>query len=127
MKSVVLTKTGPAPIGPYSQAIKANGFIFTAGQIAIDPSTGELVDGGIKEQTRRVLENIRAILEAGGATMESVVKTTVFLSDMSEFSQMNEIYGEFFADPSPARSAVQVSRLPRDVKVEIEAIALVLH
>jgi 2-iminobutanoate/2-iminopropanoate deaminase len=122
----VLTKNSPAPIGPYSQAITAEGaFVFTAGQIGLDPGTGDLVRGGIKEQTKQVLENLTAILKAGGSDPAHVVKTTVYLKDMNEFAAMNEVYSRYFSASPPARSTVEVSRLPRDVRVEIEAIALV--
>ncbi len=125
-KKVVSTKSAPAAIGPYNQGIIApNGMIFTAGQIAFDPSTGQLVEGDVKVQTRRVLENVKAILEAGGSSLANVVKTTVFIKDMNEFTQMNEVYAEFFKENPPARSTVEVARLPRDVRVEIEAIAFV--
>ena len=125
-KTIVLTEKAPTPIGPYSQGIVAKGsLLFTAGQIALDPQTGQLVGGDIKAQTRQVLKNLQAILEQGGATLQSVVKTTVFLKDMNEFSGMNEIYAEFFNSNPPTRSTVEVSRLPRDVKLEIEAIAVV--
>jgi 2-iminobutanoate/2-iminopropanoate deaminase len=128
MKSIVLTKEAPAPIGPYNQGIAASGsFIFTAGQIPLDPKTGQVVSGDIKVQTRQVLKNLQAILEKGGAAMNSVVKTTVFIKDMNEFAGMNEIYAEFFKETPPARSTVEVARLPRDVKVEVEAIALVIN
>lgn len=121
----ILTDKAPAPIGPYSQAIVANGFVYTAGQIALDPATKNLVDGDIQAQTRQVLKNVEAILKAAGASMNSVVKTTVFLKDMGEFAKMNEVYSQFFSESAPARSTVEVARLPRDVKVEIEAIAVV--
>jgi len=125
-KHPVLAKNAPAPIGPYSQAIVASGkMLFTAGQVAIVPSTGEIVAGEIKAQTKQVLENIRAILETGGSSLANVVKTTVFLKDMNEFAAMNEVYAQYFGQPAPARSTVEVARLPRDVRVEIEAIALV--
>jgi len=125
-KSVVLTKNAPAPIGPYSQGIIASGtFLFTAGQIPIDPLAGSLVAGDIKAQTRQVLKNLQAVLEEAGSTLQTVVKTTVFLADMNDFTGMNEVYGEFFSKDAPARSTVEVGRLPRDVKVEIDAIALV--
>ena len=125
-KTRVLTTKAPAPIGPYSQGIVATGsLLFTAGQIPLDPATGQLVAGDIKAQTRQALQNVQAILAEGGASMNDVVKTVVFLKDMGEFGGMNEVYGEFFADPAPARSTVEVARLRRDVKVEIEAIALV--
>ncbi|HEY6193337.1 MAG TPA: RidA family protein [Bacteroidota bacterium] len=123
--TVVLTNDAPAPIGPYNQAIAASGtFLYTAGQIPIDPKTKMVVNGDIKAQTRQALENIKAILSGGGSSMERVVKTTVFLKNMDDFSGMNEVYGEFFKVNPPARSTVEVARLPRDVKVEIEAIAL---
>ncbi|MGA2623531.1 MAG: RidA family protein [Bacteroidota bacterium] len=125
-KKIVLTKAAPAPIGPYNQGIVASGtMVFTAGQIPLDPQTGQLVAGDIKAQTRQVLKNVQAILEAGGASLQSVVKTTVFLKDMNEFPAMNEVYGEFFKSDPPARSTVEVARLPRDVRVEIDAIAMV--
>ena len=119
--------TGGAPkaIGPYSQAIVINGFIFTAGQVALDPSSGELVAGGIAGQTTRALENLRAVLSAAGSSLSQVVKTTVFLADMADFGQMNEVYGRFFGDHRPARSTVAVAGLPRGALVEIEVIAAV--
>ncbi len=123
--SVVLTSDAPSPIGPYNQAITASGtFLFTAGQIPLDSKTGQLVEGDIKAQTRQVLANIRAILAAGGSSLERVVKTTVFLKDMNDFAGMNEVYAEYFRVNPPARSTVEVARLPRDVRVEIDAIAL---
>ena len=125
-KSIILSKSAPAAIGPYNQGIKGSGhFIFTAGQIPIDPRSGQVLQADIKQQTRLVLNNVKAILEEAGARMEDVVKTTVFLKDMGEFGSMNEVYAEFFKVNPPARSTVEVSRLPRDVKVEIEAIAIV--
>lgn len=124
MKEQVATNDAPQAIGPYSQAIKANGFVFASGQIALDPRTGQVVEGSIKEQTQRVMRNIEAVLQAAGSSFEQVIKTTVFLADMGEFAEMNEVYGQYFPAPPPARSTVQVSRLPRDVKVEIEIIAL---
>lgn len=124
MRKTVYTEKAPAPIGPYSQGITISStLLFTAGQIPIDPTTGHLVQGDIKAQTRQVLRNLQAILEAGGASLQSVVKTTVFLKDMNEFAAMNEVYNEFFHSVVPARSTIEVSRLPRDVKIEIEAIA----
>jgi 2-iminobutanoate/2-iminopropanoate deaminase len=124
-KRVIATADAPAAIGPYSQAIATGqGMIFTAGQIPLDPATGAVVPGGIREQTTRVLENIAAILRAGGSDCAHVVKTTVFLADMGEFGAMNEVYARYFPNDPPARSTVQVSRLPKDVRVEIEAIAL---
>ena len=125
MKKEVKTDRAPKAIGPYSQGLVANGFVFCSGQIPIDPATGELVQGSIEEQTRQVLRNLGAILEAAGSSPAEVVKCTVFLQDMNDFAKMNAVYGEFFPVPYPARAAVQVARLPRDVKVEIEAIALV--
>lgn len=125
-KKIVFTEHAPAPIGPYSQAIITTGsLIFIAGQIPINPATGQIVEGDIKVQTQRVLENLEAILTKAGVTYQNVVKTTVFLQDMNEFSGMNEVYGKIFKESPPARSTVEVSRLPRDVKVEIEAIAYV--
>jgi 2-iminobutanoate/2-iminopropanoate deaminase len=123
-KTIIQTTQAPAAIGPYSQAVRSNGLLFTAGQIAINPETGHVVDGDIKAQTRRVLENLKAILRAGGTDLDRVVKTTVFIKDMNEFAAMNEVYGEFFAKDPPARSTVEVARLPKDVRVEIEAIAV---
>jgi 2-iminobutanoate/2-iminopropanoate deaminase len=123
MKNVVITDRGPKPIGPYSQAIKANGFIFLAGQVALDPKTGELVGSEIRQQTERALENIKGILEAAGVNLHHVIKTTVFLKDMNDFAGMNEIYARYFTAAPPARSTVQVSRLPKDALVEIEVIA----
>jgi 2-iminobutanoate/2-iminopropanoate deaminase len=125
MKKEVKTSKAPKAIGPYSQAIIANGMVFASGQIPIDPSTGELLNGNIEDQTRLVLTNLKAVLEAAGSSMDKVVKCTVFLDDMNNFSQMNGIYDEFFNPPYPARAAVEVARLPKDVKVEIEAIAIV--
>ncbi len=124
MKQEVKTEKAPKAVGPYSQGIIANGFVFASGQIPLDPATGELNSGTIEEQTRVVLKNLGAVLEAAGSSYEKVVKCTVFLQDMNDFSRMNQVYAEFFKAPFPARSTVQVARLPRDVKVEIEAIAL---
>ena len=120
----VETASAPAAIGPYSQAIIANGFVYTAGQIPLDPASGQLVEGDIAEQTRRVMQSLQAILEAAGASLQTVVKTTVFLQDMNDFAAMNGVYAEYFGSHKPARSTVQAARLPRDVKVEIEAIAV---
>ena len=121
----VHTEKAPAAIGPYSQGIVANGFLFTAGQIALDPSTGQVVAGDVSAQTERVLTNLTAVLAAAGASWKQVVKTTVFLSDMKDFPQVNEVYGRVLGDARPARSTVQVAGLPRGVLVEIEAIAAV--
>jgi len=117
------TKDAPAAIGPYSQAIRAGDFLFVSGQIPLDPVTGTLVGGGIADQTHRVLQNLGAILRAAGVSFDRVVKTTVYLQDMAEFAAMNEIYATYFAAPAPARATVQVARLPRDVKVEIDLVA----
>jgi len=124
MKKEVKTDKAPQAIGPYSQGIVANGFIFCSGQIPIVPQTGELNTGSIEDQTRQVLKNVSAVLEAAGTSPDNVVKATVFLQDMNDFAAMNKVYAEFFKTPFPARAAVQVARLPRDVKVEIEVIAI---
>jgi 2-iminobutanoate/2-iminopropanoate deaminase len=124
MRDVVATQTAPQAIGPYSQAIKANGMVFTSGQIPIDPATNQLISGDIAAQTERVLTNVSAILQAAGTSLQKVVKTTVFLKNMSEFAQMNEVYAKFFGSNPPARSTVEVARLPKDVLVEIDVIAL---
>lgn len=124
MRQVVATQKAPTAIGPYSQAIKAGGFVFTSGQIPIDPATGNLVSGDIAAQTERVLANLREVLAAAGSGLERVVRTTVFLKNMSEFVAMNEVYGRYFKDDPPARSTVEVARLPKDVLVEIDAVAL---
>jgi 2-iminobutanoate/2-iminopropanoate deaminase len=119
----VRTPDSPQPIGPYSQAVKSRGFIFCAGQIPLDPRTGQIVQGGIGEQTRQVLLNLRNILKAGGTDLTRVVKATVFLTDLDDFQEFNRVYSEFFQPPYPARSTVQVSRLPRGSRIEIEVIA----
>ena len=124
MKKPVATDRAPRAIGPYSQAIIHNGMAFLSGQIPLDPATNQLVEGDIAVQTQRVLDNLKAVLEACGASLGSVVKTTVFLKDMSEFSKMNEVYARYFTDNPPSRSTVEVARLPRDVRVEIDAIAI---
>ena len=124
MKEIIQTDNAPKAIGPYSQAVKANGLIFASGQIPIDPKTGQFVPGGITEQTEQVLKNLTAVIEAGGSSLSQVVKTTVFLADMLEFDAMNAVYARFFKDQPPARATVEAARLPRDARVEIEAIAL---
>ena len=124
MKKEIRTDKAPKAIGPYSQAIEANGLIFCSGQIPLEPATMTVVAGGVEEQTRQVLKNLAAVLEAAGSSLDQAVKCTVFLQDMADFAAMNKVYGEFFKPPAPARAAVQVARLPRDVKVEIECIAL---
>ncbi len=124
VKEVIATDRGPKAIGPYSQAISANGFIFVSGQIPLDPHTQQLVEGDVARQTERVLENLKGIVEAAGSSLDRVVKTTVFLKDLADFAAMNEVYGRYFASQPPARATVEVARLPRDVRVEIELIAL---
>jgi len=124
MKEQVQNNDAPNPVGPYSQAIKANGFVFASGQVALDPSTNQVVEGGVQDQTERVMQNLKAVLAAAGSDLNLVVKATVFLTDMNEFGAMNEIYGRFFGEAPPARSTVEVSRLPKDVRVEIDVIAL---
>jgi 2-iminobutanoate/2-iminopropanoate deaminase len=127
LREIIQTDNAPAAIGPYSQAIKAGGFVFASGQIPTDPRTGEFVAGGIAEQTEQVLKNLKAVLEASGSSLDQVVKTTVFLADMKEFSGMNEVYAKFFSGPPPARATIAAAGLPRDARVEIEAVALVLE
>jgi 2-iminobutanoate/2-iminopropanoate deaminase len=122
----ILTDNAPKPIGPYSQGIIVDGrFVYTAGQIAVDPATNKLIEGDIKAQTRQVLKNVEAVLKAAGSSMDAVVKTTVFLKDFNDFASMNEVYAEFFSASAPARSTVEVARLPRDMKIEIEAVAVI--
>ena len=123
MKKVINTNQAPAAIGPYNQAIKVGNLVYTSGQIPINPATGNFVEGGIKEQTRQSLTNIKAILEETGLSMNNVVKTTVFLVDMNDFADMNSVYAEFFSEPYPARSAVAVKTLPKGALVEIEVVA----
>ena len=123
MRDVILTDRGPKPIGPYSQAIRANGFLYVSGQVALDPKTGEMRGTDVREQTERVFENIKGILEAAGSNLHHIVKTTVFLKDMNDFPAMNEVYAKYFTSAPPARSTVQVSRLPKHALVEIEVIA----
>lgn len=125
MKKPISTDRAPKAIGPYSQAIIANGFAFLSGQVAFDPATSQIIDGDIAEQTARVIENLKAVLEASGSSLGQVVKTSVFLKDMNDFAKMNEVYARYFSDTSPARSTVEVARLPRDVRVEIDCIALI--
>ena len=120
---VINTSKAPKAIGPYSQAIEANGLVITSGQLPIDPATGEFAPGGIKEQTRQSLTNAKAILEEAGISLANVMKTTVFLSDMNDFAAMNEVYAEFFSEPFPARSAIAVKTLPKNALVEVECIA----
>jgi 2-iminobutanoate/2-iminopropanoate deaminase len=124
MKEILATSKAPKAIGPYSQAVRLNGLVFCSGQIPLDPNTGELVCGPIQLQTERVLENLKAVLEAAGLTMDHVVKTTVFMKSLTDFPHMNEIYAKYFSSNPPARSTVEVARLPRDVHIEIDAIAL---
>ena len=121
----VKTSNAPAALGPYSQAIKVGEFVYTSGQVAIDPATGEFIGGDIAEQTERVLKNVAAVLEAAGSNLDQVVKTLVFLADMDDFAAMNEVYGKFFSGAPPARSTVQAARLPKDARIEIEAVALI--
>lgn len=123
-KEIVFTEKAPKPIGPYSQAVVAGDFIFGSGQIPIDPATGEIVEGNIEVQTRRVLENIKAVIEAAGSSLEKVVFVTVFLSDLSDYPRFNEVYAEYFGESPPARTTVEVSRLPKGVKLEVNFIAL---
>ncbi len=120
---IIRTDRAPEAIGPYSQAVRANGMVFASGQIPLDPATMQIVDGDIRVQTERVLLNLKAVLEAAGTSLEKVVKTTVYLVDMTEFAAMNEVYASFFGESRPARATVQVARLPRDVRVEIDVIA----
>ena len=123
MKEIISTDKAPAAIGPYTQAVKVGNLLFTSGQIPIDPATNTLVEGGIEVQARRVMENVKAILTASGADMDAVVKTVVFIKDMNDFAKVNEIYAEYFTGNYPARSCVEVARLPKDVLIEMEAIA----
>ncbi len=125
MKETILTEKAPGAIGPYSQAVKAGNMVFCSGQIPIDPTTGEFVSNNVAEQTHQVLTNLSAVLEAAGTSLNNVVKTTVFLADMNDFTAMNEIYAEFFTDNKPARATVQAARLPRDARVEIDCIAII--
>jgi 2-iminobutanoate/2-iminopropanoate deaminase len=124
MREIISTDRAPRAIGPYSQAVRAQGLVFVSGQIALDPATGAVTEGGVVEQTERVLENIKAILEAAGSSLEKVLRTTVYLQSMSDFKAMNEVYARYFPKDPPARSTVEVSRLPRDVRIEMDVIAL---
>lgn len=124
MKEIVSTEKGPKAIGPYSQAVRANGLVFISGQGALEPATGALVEGGIAEQTTRALENLKGIAEAAGSSLDRAVKVTVFLKDINDFAAMNEVYARFFPKNRPARTTVEVARLPRDLRVEIDMIAL---
>jgi 2-iminobutanoate/2-iminopropanoate deaminase len=123
-RTIIATEHAPAAIGPYSQAITAAGLVFCSGQIPLDPASGQVVEGGIEAQARRVLDNLAAVLQAAGSSLQQIVKTTIFLADMDDFATVNTIYAEYLGAEPPARSTVQVARLPRDVRVEIEAIAL---
>jgi 2-iminobutanoate/2-iminopropanoate deaminase len=124
MPDIIDTKNAPLPIGPYSQAIRANGFVFVSGQIPVSPDTGRVIEGDIEAQTRQVIKNLSAILIAAGSDLKRVVKTTVFLANLDDFPRFNQVYGEYFGDVKPARATVQAARLPKEVLVEIEAIAL---
>lgn len=124
MREIISTQNAPQAIGPYSQAIRANGFIFVSGQIPVDPATQKIVDGGIAQQTEQVISNLEAILKAAGSGLDKVVRTGVYLKDMGEFAAMNDVYERFFPQSAPARSTVEVARLPKDVRVEIDVIAL---
>ena len=124
MKEIIATENAPQAIGPYSQAVRAGNMVFVSGQIPLDPVTKEFVPGGIAEQTEQVLKNLKAVFAAAGVEMDQIVKTTVFLADMNDFTAMNEVYGKYFAENPPARATVQAARLPKDAKVEIEAIAV---
>ncbi len=124
-KTIIATENAPKAIGPYSQAVAYNGVLYCSGQIPLDPATGLIVEGDVAVQTERVLENLKAVLEAAGSSLGQVLKTTVFIKDMNEFAKVNEVYGRYFGESLPARATVEVARLPRDVRVEIEAIAAV--
>ena len=125
MRQAVSSRSAPAAIGPYSQAVRAGSFLFVSGQIPLDPDTGTIVEGDIAVQTHRVFRNLTAILEAGGASLANVVRTTVYLADMNDFAAMNAVYATYFASPAPARSTIQAARLPRDARVEIDVIAAI--
>lgn len=123
MLETITTEKAPQAIGPYSQAVKANGFVYVSGQIPIDPASGQLLNGSLTEQTRQVMTNIASILESAGASLDTVLKTTIYLKDMNDFDEVNKVYGEFFPNHKPARATVQVARLPKDVSIEVDAIA----
>ena len=125
MKEIIMTEKAPAAIGPYSQAVKYGNLIFTSGALGVDPATGAFVEGGIQAQTRQCLENLKAILEASGSSLQNVIKATVFIKDMNDFPKINEIYGQYFTEKQPGRSCVEVARLPKDGLIEIEAIAYI--
>ncbi|MGA2419553.1 MAG: RidA family protein [Candidatus Acidiferrum sp.] len=125
MRDIVLTDRGPKPIGPYSQAVRVNGFLYVSGQIALDPKTGEMTAGNIAQQTERTMENVKGIVEAAGSKMAHVIKTTVFLKNMTDFAAMNEVYARYFSAAPPARSTVEVARLPKDALVEVEVVAVI--
>lgn len=125
MREVINSKKAPAAIGPYSQAVKVNGFLFISGQLPMDPETMEIVDGDIQQQTKQSIENIKAILEEAGLNLNNVIKTTVFIKDMEDFSKINEVYGSYFNENKPARACIEVAKIPKDAGVEIEAIAIV--
>ena len=127
MKQAVSSEKAPRAIGPYSPAVRAGQLLFVSGQVGLDPATGQMVDGGIAPQTRRVLDNVGALLTAGGRSFADVVRTTIFLADMNDFAAVNEIYGQYFSEPYPARATVQVARLPKDARVEIDVIAAYLE
>ena len=126
MREAIETDRAPAAIGPYSQAVRAGQFVFLSGQVPLDPTTGEIIDGDVAAQTHRVMQNLDAVLNAAGTSLDSVVRTTVYLADLADFSVVNEVYGSYFQDPAPARATVQVARLPKDARVEIDAIALLV-
>jgi 2-iminobutanoate/2-iminopropanoate deaminase len=124
MQQIIHTAGAPSPIGPYAQAVRAGGFVFVSGQIPLDPATGAVVDGAIAEQTRRVMQNLKAILEAAGSGLHKVVKTTLYLKDLADFAGCNAVYGDFLGEAKPARATVQAARLPKDVLLEVDAVAL---
>lgn len=124
-KQIITTKNAPTAIGPYSQAVKIGNLVYTSGQIPVNPKNGELLTGDIKEQTMQVIENLKAVLEEAGTSLDNVIKSLVFLSDMNNFASMNEVYGTYFSEKQPARSCVEVARLPKDVAIEMEVIAII--